>query len=247
MNTMSSDVHVGIDAAVTGLTALGHSYLYPAGVELFPQEVQLADVFALERGMVKLMRIDASGRELLLGLRLPGSLIGAFTAISRQATPVAAITLCRCRLRRIAIRDLQEALKMAPELSWQLQELHCREIHEQMSHIARLLDMSPRQRLESLLVDLVRVSELTEGRSSIRLDLPLKQGELARLIGITPEHLSRILSQMKRDGVLDRAKGWVIVRGLAGLGGATLRVQWGGSAGGAAGWGAVAARAVSGH
>jgi CRP-like cAMP-binding protein len=41
--------------------------------------------------------------------------------------------------------------------------------------------------------------------------LPLKQRELAELIGVTPEHLSRILNTLSKDGVLYVNKGWIVI------------------------------------
>jgi CRP-like cAMP-binding protein len=43
----------------------------------------------------------------------------------------------------------------------------------------------------------------------VRLKLPLKHKELAQLLGITPEHLSRVLRGMQQEGVVVREKGWI--------------------------------------
>jgi CRP-like cAMP-binding protein len=40
----------------------------------------------------------------------------------------------------------------------------------------------------------------------------LKQWEVAQLLGITPEHLSRLIKQMEKEGIIGRENGWLIIR-----------------------------------
>jgi DNA-binding transcriptional regulator YhcF (GntR family) len=43
------------------------------------------------------------------------------------------------------------------------------------------------------------------------VSLPFSHRDLAGLIGISPEHLSRVLRQLTYEGVIRRQKGWIIV------------------------------------
>jgi CRP-like cAMP-binding protein len=45
----------------------------------------------------------------------------------------------------------------------------------------------------------------------MKLQIPLKLKELAQLIAITPEHLSRLLRELEQQGVISRNKGWLIM------------------------------------
>ncbi len=199
------------------LSQLGHVHLYAAGVELFQQEDYLLELYYIESGLLKLVRLEPDGRELILGLRLSGCLVGSSAAITRRPSPVSAVTVCPCRVRCISAQELRSVLQGDPLFAWQLQEVHCREILEQMGQLTRLHIPSPRVRLESLLLDLIRALGRAEAASNIRLQLPLKHWELARLIAITPEHLSRLLGQMEKEGIVGRDKGWLIVRELSAL------------------------------
>ena len=46
----------------------------------------------------------------------------------------------------------------------------------------------------------------------VKLQTPLKHREIAELIAVTPEQLSRLLKGMEEDGLLRREKGWLILR-----------------------------------
>ena len=45
----------------------------------------------------------------------------------------------------------------------------------------------------------------------MKVRLPLKHWEIAQLIGVRPEHLSRVLQQIKQEGVLREEDGCMIV------------------------------------
>ncbi len=51
-----------------------------------------------------------------------------------------------------------------------------------------------------------------EQREPIRLQLPLKQRELAQAIVVPDSCLSRLLKELEQDGVIERNRGWIIVR-----------------------------------
>jgi CRP-like cAMP-binding protein len=42
--------------------------------------------------------------------------------------------------------------------------------------------------------------------------LPLKRKELAAVIGVSPEHLSRTLSELAADGVIELRGQWIVIR-----------------------------------
>jgi CRP-like cAMP-binding protein len=52
---------------------------------------------------------------------------------------------------------------------------------------------------------------LKEAQTEIRLHLPLKHWEIAELIAVTPEHLSRVLKRMEREGIMRREKGRTVI------------------------------------
>ena len=71
--------------------------------------------------------------------------------------------------------------------------------------------LSARQRFERFLLQFLSSIQLHEQQTSIKIRLPLKRWEIAQLIGIRPEHLSRILQQIKREGLLHEEDGYMIV------------------------------------
>jgi len=45
----------------------------------------------------------------------------------------------------------------------------------------------------------------------MRIHNPLKHWEIAQLISVTPQHLSRLLKRLEEEGIIRRNKGWLII------------------------------------
>lgn len=88
---------------INGLPA---AQVYPAGTKLFQQGSPVRDVYFIEQGLVKLTLLDPGGREVSVGLRLPGWIIGAAGTVIQKSHLVTGITLSDCRLRRVSSQGL---------------------------------------------------------------------------------------------------------------------------------------------
>jgi CRP-like cAMP-binding protein len=185
--------------------------VYPAVVELFAQGSPAREVYLIEFGLVKLFRLGQDGQELIVGLRSAGWILGAASVIIRKSHPVTAVTLTNCRIRRIPAQTFLNLLNSDAQLSWHLHQEHCQEIYNQFSQLVGLGCMSARHRLEHLLWQLTSALEPDKPQKEIRLELPLKYWEIAELIAITPQYLSRVLKQLQEEGIISREKGGIIV------------------------------------
>jgi CRP-like cAMP-binding protein len=114
-------------------------------------------------------------------------------------------------MQRITAEKFLQRLQTDPYFAWQIHQIQSREVHEQINWLGEMACGSARSRLRSVFSRLTEVSTVQkEGRHS-RVRLPLKQREVAELIAVTPEHLSRLLHELSRDGLLHLRDGWIVV------------------------------------
>jgi len=191
-------------------TELGEAQAYTAAVELFRQGNKPDGVFFIERGLVKLVRVEKGGSELIVRVSERGAFLGAESVIIEEAYPVTATTLTTSSFRRISAPAFRKLLMQNSSLSWHLHQAHSHEISDQMIRVAQLGCSSARTRFEELIWQLILTMELNLSASEIRLDMPLRNWEIAELIAVTPEHFSRMPREMETEGVLRRHKGWLI-------------------------------------
>jgi CRP-like cAMP-binding protein len=185
--------------------------IYPDATELFCQDSPAREVYIIKRGLVKLMRLEQEGHGLIVGLRFPGWILGSAAVIMSSPHPITAVTLTKCQLCRVPSETFLRLLRTDSQVSWHLLQMLSREVVEQNARVAQLGCLTARYRLEQLLWQLIMALGLHQTHDTIRLQLPLKHREIAELIAVTPEHLSRILKQMQDQRIITQHKGWMVI------------------------------------
>lgn len=186
----------------------------PASKILFRQGDLPQSVILLESGWVKLVRLEADAREQLSALCPPGSPLGASEVIGGQAYPATAVALSSCRLRPITASVFLDRVGSDPEFSKRILQAIGRQNYAREILSSQLKSISPRLRLEQLFWRLLRVQKRNDAtetgmRKGTKLLVPLQYQELAQMISVTPEHFSRLLKAMEKDGVLRRDHSWL--------------------------------------
>jgi CRP-like cAMP-binding protein len=184
---------------------------YPTGAELYQQGSQAEEVFCLDTGVVKLLRLESDGQELIVDLRFPDWLMGAASVIVEEPHSCTAVTITPCRLRRIPASVFRYLLKNDGQFSWRVHRMHSRKVHDQVNRISQLACLSARHRIEYFFTQLISALGLDQQQKNITLPLPLKNSEIAALIAVTPEYFSRMLKQMQAERVIRISKGHLII------------------------------------
>jgi CRP-like cAMP-binding protein len=193
------------------ITDLASSQTYPAEIELFQQGAPAREIYFIEEGVIKLVYLNPNGKEAIIGLRSSGWPLDASALILQEPHPVTAVTVTRCRLYHVSAETFRHLLNRNPQLSNYLLRTYSREVYDQMSRIAELECFSARQRLERLLWQMLPQTEQGGPQKEKRLRMPLKHSEIAQLIAITPEHLSRLFKLLEREGVISRKGGGLVI------------------------------------
>jgi CRP-like cAMP-binding protein len=179
---------------------------HQSGTNLYTQGTLATYAHLAISGLIKLTRISESGHELITGLCFPVRLLGAASIILGKEYPVTAVALTRCRLQSIPAPSFLKLLRTDTQFSWLVQNQQSRDIYEQISQLAEIGCLSARQRLERVLGQFLLTSGTNSSTDETSFRLPLRLWEVAELIAVSPEHLSRILSAMQQEGILRRDK-----------------------------------------
>lgn len=198
---------------------LPQSQIYPMGTELFSQESKANEVYFLEDGFAKLVWINPSGRELIVGLRHLPCFLGLASAILGVPHPTSAVTVAKSKLARVPADFLLDLMSKNQEISGTIAHMLSSEVCEQTERLTELGSLSSSQRVKHILYQIVGMCEkkLLEEKQEIRLMLPLKQCEIASVLAMTPEHLSRVLKHLCKQGIIRWHKGWLVVPDISRL------------------------------
>jgi len=151
--------------------------------------------YTVREGMVRLERLSERGECHIVRLAGRGDLIGmeALLGQTYATTAVACTPVKLCRLPRALVEELEQQdghLAHGLMARWQ------RALDDTDEWLTELLSGSARWRMLRLLL---KLSEYGEGEG--RIWLPTRQ-EMGAMLGMTVETASRLVSQLKREGVL---------------------------------------------
>jgi CRP/FNR family transcriptional regulator len=169
-------------------------------------------VYLIRDGVIKLSHSHQDGREVILGLSDRDRILGAATVILQRPHPVTAVTVTPCSIRSVSAQDFLQLIKTDPQFSFHLHRILCGEIYQQGARLADLSLLTARERLERLLDELVLIKDIGNVPDEVAPGLHLRHWELAELIAVTPEHLSRLLKLMHRDRNVAQENATVKVR-----------------------------------
>ena len=174
--------------------AVSFSVQYPRGMALIEQGAFVEQVSVVEEDVLKTAQLTESGAEIIIGLVLPGSITGLTSVILRERSPVSVITVTRVRMVHIPARVFLQRLEQAGLFACQVYKSLCSEYNCLLSSLADAKGMTARSRLLTVfhtLANAVGAVDREEDARSL-----LRHWELAQLVGVTPEHLSRILRDL---------------------------------------------------
>ena len=211
-----SDVYLAsILSAGENVHGWGPTQHYPANTEVFHQDTSANAVYLIERGLVKLTWVGPEGQELILGLRRRHWLTGTPAVLLQQRFAFTVTTLTPCSLRCISAERFLQLVNTDADFCRLLLRMLSNQILSDGMTIAALGCMPAKDRLETFFRELVleqeQATKPAERKRPMKLHIPLKLKELAQLIAITPEYLSRLLSNLEQQGTIRRDKGWLVL------------------------------------
>lgn len=194
----------GDPAALAAFGAIHPRHRYLARQTLYHQGTPALGLYVLCHGRIKVSRADGRGREQIVRLVDPGGILGeeALRPDGRYVGTARALLESQAAFvgRDELLRLLREHNGMAVRLLQHLAQV----LASTQAHLARLALADARSRMAGLLVELGRRygHPADEG---LRLSPAMSRGELAAMIGLTPETAMRLLAWFRDQGILRTA------------------------------------------
>jgi CRP-like cAMP-binding protein len=121
-----------------------------------------------------------------------------------------------CCVLAIAADDFQAVLQDHPSVALAMLEYMARRLDAAREVTRQLASAPVESRIASLLLRLgERLGEPHDG--SLLLQLPLSRQDLAEMTGATIETVSRVMSQLRKQGIIRSGRGWVAIADRARL------------------------------
>ncbi len=183
------------------LAAAGRTRAIAKGEMLFAAGDADAACATLVTGALKVSSFDVDGQERILALVHPAGFIGELFAPFAHHDVVALTDSSLCTFAR---KDLEAAVERYPALARAL----LRRSQEDLVKSRTLLELtgqsSAEARLAALLYGFASAASDTSCHPSIHFELPLSRSEIASMLGLTIETVSRKLGTLEKAGAIRR-------------------------------------------
>ena len=203
-------------SALQELQSLMVNVTYPEDSALFEEEEPLRGVFVLKSGLVKLSVGSAEGKNLILRLARPGSILGLSAAISNTPYESQATAVHRCEAGFIRIDDFSRFLAAHVEVYAAVSHELISQQNDAWEQL-RIVGLSNTVsgRLAKLLLDWSSRGQST--KEGIRVKVPLTHEEIGEFIGTTRETVSRTLGEFKSRHLVALHGSTLMISNRAGL------------------------------
>jgi CRP-like cAMP-binding protein len=190
--------------------ALGAPQLVAQGGVLFEKGTPSDSLYALVGGQVKLFSVGADGRQISFGLVAPGEIVGEIGISDGAPRHASAVALAHSELATLGRRDLEPMMDRHPSLRAALSEAAADAARRLSERIEDAAFLSVEARVEKALVDCAhRFGERIDGGTRIRL----RQQDLADVLGLSRESVSKVLTSPAMRGRLELGRGRIDLLG----------------------------------
>ncbi|PVA11166.1 transcriptional regulator [Pelagivirga sediminicola] len=154
-------------------------------------------------GIATLTQTMEDGRTQMVGLLLPSDFVGRPGRNEAAYDVIATTDLVMCCFRK---RPFEQVIQDTPRISQRLLEMTLDELDAAREWMLVLGRKTAREKIASLLAIIARRSALASSTGPfgmVDFDLPLTREAMSDYLGLTLETVSRQISALKRDGVIE--------------------------------------------
>lgn len=181
------------------LAGLARYRIFRPGEIIIGETEPIRSFYVVLSGQVKLYKSSAEGKEQTLYFLEPGEPFGLCTAFAIESFPVSASALEESAVLIIPGAEMEAIARKEPSLLLNIIAVLSRRLKESMNLIESLALQEIPQRLAAFLLH--GLSRAGKSPAS-RVQLATTHRELAKILGVTPEALSRALKKMAGEDIL---------------------------------------------
>lgn len=174
---------------------------FAPGQALFEQGAANEGVHCVSRGVFALRALHSNGSSTLLRLAYPGDLVGFRSFLRGRVHRTEARALVPSRVCSVRVTEASTLVEGSSQVYARLVDRCLAEVDAAQERIIASMTATNRQRLIRLLLRLfVAHGQAGEGPSKMRL--PLSRADMADMLGVEPETMSRQFRRLREDGLL---------------------------------------------
>lgn len=174
---------------------------YSSGELIFTEGDPCAGLYVVQTGNIRIFKSSAAGREQVLSIDGPGSSVAELPVFDGGNYPASAQAITDCTLLFFRRQDFQALCLQYPHVALKVLGVIGGRLRKLVGIIEELSFTTVRHRLVALLLRLGKSGGVRTG-DAVALTLPANNSELAAQIGTVRELVSRNLSRLQSEGLI---------------------------------------------
>lgn len=185
------------------------------GTYLFWEGDSADKLYFIMEGRVRLTKTMENGKTLTLYLYQDGDLFGQLDPFQESFHDFSAEVVEDSQFGMIQRKDLEVLLWQHGDLAIQFMKWMGLTHRVTQSKFRDLMMFGKTGALCSLLIRLSNTYGVTQTGNDIRIELKINNTEMAEMIGTARESVNRILTELRKEGVIDYCEGHLVIKDLS--------------------------------
>lgn len=189
------------DEEIEKIVALIVRKKYKKGEMPFLQGSHLEGLYIINKGKIKIFKYTKEGKEQILYILSEGDFFGELSLLKTEESGFNAEAIEPVEICLIKKLDFEAILKTNAEITMKILQIISHRLSKLETLVQSLGTKDVEARIAQMLIDLIKEFG-TEKNNRIELTLPLTREDMANYIGVTRETISRKLSALQDEGVI---------------------------------------------
>ncbi len=190
---------------------------FASGELIFSEGEPCPGLFVIESGKVRIFKSSPSGREQVLAIERPGHSVAELPVFDGGNFPASAAAVDETRLLFVSKQDFHSLCLVHPKVALKVLRVVGRRLRGLVAIIEELSFTTVRSRLISMLLRLARQEGKAGPGGAVQITLSASNQELAAHIGTVRELVSRNLSRLQSEGLIQMEGRTLMIPKLAAL------------------------------
>lgn len=174
------------------------AFLCKKGQQFIIEGAPVQGLFFIQKGKAKVMQTGINGREQIVRFSKEGEIIGHRGFAIGDQYHISAEALEDTVVCNFSNRVMMDMLKEIPALTYEMMIFYAMELNVSETKVRKIAQMTVRERV----VDTLLYIDRKFGQTNQLLNLQLSRKEIADFSGTTEEQVIRILSLLKKEGLI---------------------------------------------
>lgn len=182
----------------------------PKKTVIFHEGTEKESVYFIHEGLVKTFKTDDNGHEQIVSILGSGDMFPHTGLFNRDTYPATAETLVDSVLLAIPVQSFERLLWDKPGISIKVMQVLSDKVKELQEALQQITGQDVRDRAISFLLKLAENNGVfRQGR--VHIEVPITNQEFANAIGTTRETINRIITQLRKAGLLETNRNGFVI------------------------------------